>query len=92
MPSKQPKRSSNTRIAQKKGWIAWLGNKRVLQGLLTGAAAIFAGSCADFTSFDAAFDYFRPVQDDSYWHDHKQEVREVFVTSWDAYSKYAWGK
>lgn len=25
------------------------------------------------------------------WDDRREKVKEAFVTSWDAYSKYAWG-
>lgn len=25
------------------------------------------------------------------WNERREEVKQAFVTSWDAYSKYAWG-
>jgi len=26
-----------------------------------------------------------------YWDNRREEVKEAFISSWDAYSKYAWG-
>ncbi|KAL4968491.1 glycoside hydrolase family 47 protein [Aspergillus stella-maris] len=35
---------------------------------------------------------FESIESDSYWELHRQEVKDTFITSWDAYAKYAWGK
>jgi hypothetical protein len=51
-----------------------------------------AGRFAGRSNVETTLDYFRPVGSDSYWDTHREEVKDVFVTSWDAYAKYAWGK
>ena len=43
-------------------------------------------------SFEVASDYFKPIVKGSYWDRHRKEVKDAFVTSWDAYVKYAWGR
>lgn len=92
MPPKQAKSPPHLRPLESKGWKAWLGKKGVIQALFTGAVAILVGSYTDYSTLDTAIDFFRPVREDSYWEGHRNEVKEAFVSSWDAYSKYAWGK
>lgn len=70
----------------------WLGSKWVLMSALIGVLAFSAGLFMGDPSIEFALDYFRPMNRDSYWEEHREEVKEVFVKSWDAYSKYAWGK
>ncbi|OQE08147.1 hypothetical protein PENVUL_c011G05959 [Penicillium vulpinum] len=43
-------------------------------------------------NIEAILDNFRPIRQDSYWKNYREEVKDVFVTSWDAYSRHAWGK
>ncbi|KAL4781237.1 glycoside hydrolase [Aspergillus varians] len=44
------------------------------------------------TTLGTALDFFRPTEEDSYWDGHREEVKDAFVTSWDAYAHYAWGQ
>lgn len=73
-------------------WYASLGKNWVLKSVLTGALALSAGLYLGNPSVETAFDYLRPVGQDSYWNSQREEVKDAFVTSWDAYAKYAWGK
>lgn len=94
MPSrgaKQPKRPAHL-IPKESKSNGWLGQKWLLKSILTGVLALSAAVYWGNPSIETALDYFRPVGLDSYWEPHQQEVREAFVTSWDAYAKYAWGK
>lgn len=94
MPSrdaKQPRRPSHL-ISKESKNESWLGRKRLVTSVLAGVLAASAGVYWANPRIDAALDYFRPIGQDSYWEPHQQEVKEAFVTSWDAYAKYAWGK
>lgn len=70
----------------------WLGQKWLLKSALTGILALSAGVYWNNPSLETVLDYFRPIGKDSFWETHQQEVKDAFVTSWDAYAKYAWGK
>ncbi|KAJ5324528.1 Glycoside hydrolase family 47 [Penicillium atrosanguineum] len=70
----------------------WLGLKGIFLPVLIGVLALVAGLFLDSPNIEAALGYFRAENQDSYWKKHREEVKDVFVTSWDAYSKYAWGK
>ncbi|KAL4789067.1 glycoside hydrolase [Aspergillus venezuelensis] len=35
---------------------------------------------------------FESIESDKYWEPHRQEIKDTFITSWDAYAKYAWGQ
>lgn len=94
MPSrgtKQPKRPEHLVSKEPRG-NSWLGPKWLLKSILTGVLALAAGVYWGNPSVETALDYFRPIGQDSYWEPHRQEVKDAFVTSWDAYTKYAWGK
>lgn len=73
-----------------------LGLKTVLKSLVTGFLALATAWWLRFLSFgttlETALDFFRPIEKDSYWDGHREEVKDAFVTSWDAYAQYAWGK
>lgn len=73
-----------------------LGLKTALKSLVTGFLALAATWWLRFLSFETtletALDFFRPIEKDSYWDAHREEVKDAFVTSWDAYAQYAWGK
>lgn len=93
MPSrgaKQPKRATHLMPQKSRG--GWLGQKWLLKSVLTGVLALSAGVYWNNPSLETALDYFRPIGQDSFWEPHQQEVKDAFVTSWDAYAKYAWGK
>lgn len=70
----------------------WRGPKWVLMSALIGVLTLSAGLFVGDPSVEFALDYFQPMNRDSYWEGHREEVKDVFVKSWDAYSKYAWGK
>ncbi|KAJ5665981.1 Glycoside hydrolase family 47 [Penicillium maclennaniae] len=57
--------------------------------VLIGVSALVAALFLDNPNIEAALGYFRLENRDSYWEKHREEVKDVFVTSWDAYSKYA---
>ncbi|KAF7169850.1 hypothetical protein CNMCM5623_002449 [Aspergillus felis] len=67
-----------------------------LKFLVTGFLALVATWGLQFLSFETTLettlDLFRPIKEDSYWYGHREEVKDAFVASWDAYAKYAWGK
>lgn len=73
-----------------------LGLKTALKSLVTGFLALAAAWWLRFLTFETtletALDLFRPIEKDSYWDGHREEVKDAFVTSWDAYAQYAWGK
>jgi mannosyl-oligosaccharide alpha-1,2-mannosidase len=60
--------------------------------VLTGVLALLSGLYLGNPGVESALSYFRPMTQDSYWAEHRGEVKDVFVSSWDAYSKYAWGR
>jgi hypothetical protein len=70
-----------------------------LKFLATGLLALVAAWWLQFLSFETTLettlDFFqgrRRIEEDNYWDGHREEVKDAFVTSWDAYAKYAWGK
>lgn len=66
--------------------------KSLVTGFLALAAAWWLRSLSFETTLETALDFFRPIDEDSYWYGHREEVKDAFVTSWDAYARYAWGK
>jgi mannosyl-oligosaccharide alpha-1,2-mannosidase len=96
MPSRGPEefgRPQNTALKGSDGpRQTWLGPKWVLMSALIGVLALLAGLYLGNPSVESALSYFRPMTRDSYWGEHREEVKDVFVSSWDAYSKYAWGR
>ncbi|KAJ6108304.1 Glycoside hydrolase family 47 [Penicillium sp. IBT 18751x] len=71
---------------------SWLGLIGTCLSVLIGVSALVAALFLDNSNMEATLGYFRLENRDSYWEKHREEVKDVFVTSWDAYSKYAWGK
>lgn len=63
--------------------------------LCASLAALAVGWYLPMTQFETpletSLDFFRSIGKDSYWESHREEVKRAFVTSWDAYTKYAWG-
>ena len=70
----------------------WHNRKRNLKSALTVVLALFPGFYITRAIVEAILYLFRPIVQDSDWNSHREEVKDVFVTSWDAYSKHAWGK
>lgn len=68
-----------------------LGGKWAWKSLLVSLVAVPVGWYLQGSGLDPVLDHFRPVHQDSYWDRHREEVKDAFVVSWDAYSKYAWG-
>ncbi len=94
MPSaRQSKRPPSPTSPKGAPWRALFSRNRIIQALLTGGTlALLAGNFTGRANVETALDFFRPVYRDSYWDSHREEVKDAFVTSWDAYAKYAWGK
>lgn len=94
MPStRQFKRPPSPTPPKGARWRALLGRNRIVQALLTGGAlALLAGNFTCRSNVETALDFFRSDDRDSYWNSHREEVKDAFATSWDAYAKYAWGK
>ncbi|KAJ5833839.1 glycoside hydrolase [Penicillium riverlandense] len=86
---KRPRRPQNSKNSQ---WRVSLGPNWAWKSVLTGLLALAVGCFVGTPSAETALDYFRPIDKDHYWDSHRAEVKEAFVTSWDAYAKYAWGK
>jgi hypothetical protein len=70
----------------------WLVPNRIFLSILIAVLALVARLFWGTPNYEAALGYFRPENRDSYWEEHRDEVKDTFLTSWDAYSKYAWGK
>lgn len=58
---------------------------------MVGFVALPVGWYLQGSNLDSVLDHVRPINEDSFWAGHREEVKDAFVTSWDAYSKYAWG-
>lgn len=61
------------------------------KSLLVSLVVLPMGWYLQESSLDFALDHFRPINEDSYWAGHREEVKHTFIASWSAYSKYAWG-
>ncbi|KAJ5183016.1 hypothetical protein N7492_000632 [Penicillium capsulatum] len=85
--SSRPPKPSQPKPTRSSGSWQW-----TWKSLLVGFVALPVGWYLQGPSLDSALDYFRPVHEDSYWDGHREEIKEAFLTSWDAYSRYAWGK
>jgi mannosyl-oligosaccharide alpha-1,2-mannosidase len=93
MPStRQSKSPLNLASPKVSRWRILFGRNRIIQALLGGALAFLAGNFTGHLNVETALDFVSPVYKDSYWDSHREEVKDAFVTSWDAYVKYAWGK
>ena len=58
---------------------------------LSSVFALLAGNFKSLSNEGTVTDFFRTIDKDTYWESHREEVKDAFVTSWDAYFKYAWG-
>ncbi|KAJ5953345.1 Mannosyl-oligosaccharide 1-2-alpha-mannosidase [Penicillium verhagenii] len=90
MPSTRPKQPK-ARNHQSVPWPLWFARKRVISTLLIGGLVFGVGTQVYTPSTEIVLDYFRPTDQDNYWDAHREEVKEAFTTSWDAYAKYSWG-
>lgn len=77
-------------------WYICLRQSWGLIPLCTGLAALAVGWYLPMSHFEGpletSLDFFRSIDKDSYWKSHQEEVKEAFITSWDAYAKHAWGQ
>ncbi|KAI2794152.1 Mannosyl-oligosaccharide 1,2-alpha-mannosidase [Penicillium oxalicum] len=90
--ARQPKRPPSPKSYRATRWRVLFGRNRVVQALLTGGVfALLAGNFKNLSNEGTVIDFFRPIDKDTYWESHREEVKDAFLTSWDAYSKYAWG-
>ena len=84
------KRASPIAAPRGTNWRALVSGRRASRILLL----VLLGLVAKFFFFtDSEFGLGSSRLDrDDDWDQQREEVRETFITSWDAYSKYAWGK
>lgn len=84
------KRASPIAAPRGTNWRALVSGRRVSRILLL----VQLGLVAKYFFFtDSEYGLgFSPLDRDDDWDQQREEVRETFITSWDAYSKYAWGK
>ncbi|KAE8151990.1 glycoside hydrolase [Aspergillus avenaceus] len=77
-------------------WLAKLGGKWALKYFPPIVLLLALGRYLQVGRFyeilDSTLDSFRPLHRDDYWATHREEVKDAFVISWDAYAKYAWGQ
>ena len=62
-----------------------------MKSVITSLLALIIGLYVQIRGSETALDLLRPIDKDSYWSSHREEVKGSFVISWDAYTKYAWG-
>ena len=84
------KRASPIAAPRGTNWRALVSGRRVSRILLL----VLLGLVAKYFFFtDSEYGLsFSSLDRDDDWDQQREEVRETFITSWDAYSKYAWGK
>ncbi|PKY06608.1 mannosyl-oligosaccharide 1,2-alpha-mannosidase [Aspergillus campestris IBT 28561] len=79
-----------------RSWYIRLRQSWSLIPLCTSLAALAMGWYLPMSRFEDplenSLDFFRSIDKDSAWVSHREEVKGAFVTSWDAYTKYAWGQ
>ncbi|KAE8132907.1 glycoside hydrolase [Aspergillus pseudotamarii] len=63
----------------------------IVKSVITSLLALIIGRYVQIRGSETPFD-LRPIDKDSYWSSHREEVKDSFVISWDAYTKYAWGQ
>ncbi|OJJ72310.1 hypothetical protein ASPBRDRAFT_41990 [Aspergillus brasiliensis CBS 101740] len=57
-----------------------------------GVLSIIVGWYFHFLRLDYLLGPSPSIHNDTYWESHREEVRTAFISSWDAYAKYAWGR
>ncbi|KAL4940735.1 hypothetical protein BDV06DRAFT_230128 [Aspergillus oleicola] len=72
------------------GW-GW-ALRSLFTGLLAAVVGWWLGLLNVETALEAPLGFFQPIDKDSNWEEHRKEVKDSFVASWDAYAKYAWGQ
>ncbi|KAL4967297.1 glycoside hydrolase family 47 protein [Aspergillus stella-maris] len=77
-------------------WHHSLGRGWAVKSVFTGLLAMMLGWLFGLLNIklplETPLNVFQPFDKDSYWDGHREEVKDAFVTSWDAYTKYAWGQ
>ncbi|KAF3387458.1 Mannosyl-oligosaccharide 1,2-alpha-mannosidase [Penicillium rolfsii] len=93
MPStRHSKRLSSLVFPEVARWRTISRRRIIIQALFGGALAFLAGNLTDYSKVETAQSFSSQIYKDSYWNSRREEVKDAFVTSWDAYAKYAWGK
>jgi hypothetical protein len=90
--SKQSKRPPNSMSSNVARWRTLFSRNRIIQALFSGALAFLERNFEGHSNVETVLNFLSPVYKDSYWDSHREEVKDAFVTSWDAYAKYTWGK
>jgi hypothetical protein len=90
--SKQSKRPPNSTSSNVTRWRTLFSRNRIIQALFSGALAFLERNFEGHSNVETVLNFLSPVYKDSYWDSHREEVKDAFVTSWDAYAKYTWGK
>ncbi|PYH96561.1 mannosyl-oligosaccharide 1,2-alpha-mannosidase [Aspergillus ellipticus CBS 707.79] len=67
-------------------------SKSTLASLFTALLFLMSGWRFHLMNTSPSWEPPQSTLSDSYWDPHREEVREAFTTSWDAYAKYAWGQ
>ncbi|EAU39466.1 mannosyl-oligosaccharide 1,2-alpha-mannosidase [Aspergillus terreus NIH2624] len=87
-PQRKDTKNSGSRPLPRLNW--------TLVSLTTGFLALVAAwwfqLLSSETALETPLNFFRSIEEDSYWEGRREEVKDAFVTSWDAYARYAWGK
>ncbi|KAJ5115920.1 Glycoside hydrolase family 47 [Penicillium angulare] len=104
--SSQEERPQQGSSAKSFRWRGSLGRRWVLRSVIAGLAGLSTSlymsnvtiaSAVDYfdlgsITLDSTLDHFRPIGKDFYWNDAREEVKDAFVVSWDAYAEHAWGQ
>lgn len=87
-PQRKDTKNSGSRPFPRLNW--------TLVSLTTGFLALVAAwwfqLLSSETALETPLNFFRSIEEDGYWEGCREEVKDAFVTSWDAYARYAWGK
>ncbi|KAJ5703815.1 Glycoside hydrolase family 47 [Penicillium malachiteum] len=99
MSSEEPIQEKQIRqVSSTQSSCKWLGRKWIIRSALSVLVALSTSLYLrpDIieidVDIDTALDYFRPLDRDSYWEGAREEVKDAFVDSWDAYAEHAWGQ
>lgn len=90
--SSQEKQHGQSSSPKGSSWRAWPSRRRILRFVIAGIAGLSTSWYMRNVDIDSALDYFRPIGKDSYWNYAREEVKDAFIVSWDAYAEHAWGK
>lgn len=88
---RQPKPDiQRTRAPPKPFSFFWPSPSLTRKALVTRVVALAVGLILWFKGSQTGLGHYTSIAVD--WNERKEEVKEAFVSSWDAYSEHAWGK